>query len=610
MTSIDRTRRALLRAGGLTLTATLGGCTAIQAPRRTTQDTDNDNSGTGPVLKVDDWRLEETHIGSSGSTPMATAAPGGGGGKMLSAAAQSPGGNVGLAAGGSKDVNNFRRNIEEGFLPLPTDIAYEGLFYEYYFDTADGGSCSRLFCPAYSTAVDGDPLSGAPEHYMTVGLNSGLSKSEFERKTLNLVVVLDVSGSMNHAFDRYYYDRFGNRQTVQGETDRLKIDVATESVAALTTHLRDEDRFGMVVFNDGAAVAKPLRDVGRTDMDAIRDHIRQDVQAGGGTRLSAGIDTATDLLDEHANADQRKFETRMMVLTDAMPNLGDTSEGGLHGTLEHNAGRSIHTTFVGVGVDFNSRLIDTITAIQGSNYLSVHSTEEFRTRLDEEFQYLVTPLVYDLSLELDADGYDIQRVYGSTAAEESTGELLRVNTLFPAPKREGRTRGGVVLAKLRKEGTSPTATLRASWTTRTGSQGTATATVRIPTAGEQFETTGIRKALLLARYADLMKNWTRFERIGEAPTGGIPVPPEYEDVEGSETRDGQLGKWERQSTALTVSPAYRERFRQFADHFEREMDAIGDSSLERELQLLRRLANYDGGPIDLPEPTPTARPAD
>ena len=42
---------------------------------------------------------------------------------------------LGLSTGGAKDINNFRENIRNNYLPLPTDITYEGLFYDYYFDT-------------------------------------------------------------------------------------------------------------------------------------------------------------------------------------------------------------------------------------------------------------------------------------------------------------------------------------------------------------------------------------------------------------------------------------------------------------------------------------------
>ena len=32
-------------------------------------------------------------------------------------------------------MQNFRENIAAGYLPLPTDVTYEGIVKDYYFDT-------------------------------------------------------------------------------------------------------------------------------------------------------------------------------------------------------------------------------------------------------------------------------------------------------------------------------------------------------------------------------------------------------------------------------------------------------------------------------------------
>jgi len=109
---------------------------------------------------------------------------------------------IGLAVGGAKGIDNFRANIDNGYLPLPTDITYEGLFYEYYFDTGQTKSCNKLFCPSYSYAVTRDPFSSKTEYYLSVGLNSGMEERDFERKKLNLVIVLDISGSMSSPFNQ------------------------------------------------------------------------------------------------------------------------------------------------------------------------------------------------------------------------------------------------------------------------------------------------------------------------------------------------------------------------------------------------------------------------
>jgi Ca-activated chloride channel family protein len=597
----ERSRRWLLRWAAAATGTLLAGCPS-SAPASTDAAGDRSGTPTGTapstgtvtdfetpaetetpppvdtdVERIDDWQYtppSERTAGPGGSaatsTPVATAM-----------AAQD---SIGLAAGGANDVATFRRNVEEGYLPIPESLSYEGLFYNYYFDTGDPGPLDgETFLPTYSPAVTADPLSGETERYLTVGLHSGIDIDDFERKRLNLVAVLDISGSMSDSFDDYYYDRFGNERTPEGETDRPKIAVAREALEALTEQLRPGDRLGIVLFNDDSHVAKPLRPVEATDMDAIRDHITADIVATGGTRLEAGIDDATAMLAEYTAADPAVYENRMVVMTDAMPNLGETGATGLRGTLETNAERRVHATFVGVGVDFNAELVDKLTAVRGANYYSVHSAAEFTDRLGEEFAYMVTPLVFDLTVELDADGYDIRRVYGSSAADAATGTLMSVNTLFASAREGGKTRGGVVLVAVDRHAADATLNLTATWTERDRTRKTTGTSVEFPAADpEHFANSGVRKAVLLSRYADILKNWMVAERRDEYPAVDEPIaiPPDV------------LGRWEQQSDPLTVSDTYETRIRQFREHFAAEAGAIGDDDLEQELATMSTILEH------------------
>ncbi|CAF1192882.1 unnamed protein product, partial [Didymodactylos carnosus] len=64
---------------------------------------------------------------------------------------------LGLSVGGSKDINIFRQNIRNKYLPVVTDLTYEGLFYDYFFHTSNSDNnqsvCQNLFCPTYSMAT-------------------------------------------------------------------------------------------------------------------------------------------------------------------------------------------------------------------------------------------------------------------------------------------------------------------------------------------------------------------------------------------------------------------------------------------------------------------------
>lgn len=502
------------------------------------------------------------------------------------------GGNLGYAVGGAKDINNFRENIENDYLPLSTDITYEGLFYDYYFDTGKKETCTNLFCPSYSYAISADPFSDVDEYFLSVGLNSNIKESDFQRKKLNLVIVLDISSSMSSSFGRYYYDQFGRTfQYEEEEADYTssKLELATASIVDLLAHLNNDDRFGMVLFNSGAQVLTPLEPVGHKNMPALKLSILA-LGPSGGTRLSAGMSMGTALFGELVGADPTQYENRIIFVTDAMPNLGDTSEGGLLGMLERNAVLGIYTTFIGIGVDFNTELVEYIMKVRGANYYSVHSSGELKRRMDDEFEFMVTPLVFDLTLALDADGYEIVKVYGSPEANEATGELMKVNTLFPSKTEGGETRGGLILLELRKLSPETDLNLRVSYRDRTGKAYTDTASIEISEGQQFYENTGIRKGILLSRYADLMKNWINDERESYVEVKALEPSIDWET--GIIVPEVPLGKWERQSIPLQVSTHYQNLFSEFSTYFESERDAIGDSDLDQELIILNKLSNY------------------
>jgi len=490
-------------------------------------------------------------------------------------------GSLGLSAGGAADIGNFRENVANGYLPLHTDITYEGLFAEYYFDTGSRTGCGALFCPSYSYAVSADPFSGDREYYLSVGLNSGLKEADFSRKDLNLVIVVDVSGSMDESFSTYHYDP----PTAAPDT-RTKIEIASEAVAGLVDHLGPADNLGIVQFRDVARVVWPLESMASIDGEDLRAGIAG-MHAVGGTNMDAGMDTATLMIGGAADG----YENRIIFLTDAMPNLGDTSREGLLGAVSRNAESGIHTTFIGIGVDFNTQLVEELTKVRGANYYSVHSAAEFKSRMVDEFEFMVTPLVFDLELKLEADGYDISAVYGSPEADRSTGEIMTVSTLFPSQTEGGQTKGGIILLKLERVSDDAVLVLSATYTGADGEPGENRVAVGIgPHDTDYYENTGVRKGALLARYADLMKAWILDERatLANVTTGR----PSYDDdgIRAPMYTAGTLGPWERQSAPVQVSDRYAGPISQFREYFEAEAAAIGDQTLRQELEILAGLA--------------------
>lgn len=500
---------------------------------------------------------------------------------------------VGLSVGGSKNIDNFRENIKNGYFPISTDITYNGLFYDYYFETGKQKESEDLFSPSYSMAISKDPISSKDEYYMTVGLNSNIKQSDFKRKKQNIVVVLDISGSMESSLQSYYYDE-GNSIFSKLKKNKSKMELANEAVNLMIDELNDDDRFGMVLFDDGAYLGKPLSLIGDTDIKEIKEHIL-DIEARGGTNFEAGYKKGTDLFDKEILND-KEYDNRIIVITDAMPNVGSTNKSGLLKYIESNSKNGIYTSFIGVGVDFNTEVIESLSNVRGANYYSISSNEQFKKILSEDFEYMVTPLVFDLNLNFESTEYDIEKVYGTDSEDLSSGNIMKVNTLFPSSTNENsESKGGVILLKLKKKdnSTDNKINLRVSYTDRDGNKHSNSQDIEFNKNEEFYENTGIRKAIALTRYVNTLKSWILYERTNKderfyicEDVGVIDCDYVKEDVRKI------LGENERTSVKLTVSEEYKENFKNIKSYLENEKNELKDEDLKKEIDLLEELIKY------------------
>ena len=532
---------------------------------------DNTNKDKVGAKKVDDWKYEGSSYIYETNTSVNL------NGLVLSDTS------LGFTTGGAQNIENYRKNIEDGYFPEISSITYNGIFSEYYFDTGRENveeNIEDMFYPSYSIATSKDPFSGEEEYYMSVGLNSNIQATDFQRKKLNLVLVWDISGSMSSGLDEYYYDSFSSN-----EEYKSKMQVAAESINMLIDRLNPEDSLGIVLFESNSSVAKELRINSEVDLEAIKNHILE-VKTTGGTNFEDGYKDATKLFKDYELTNNDEYENRIIVLTDAMPNIGETSDESLIGMVRKNAENEIYTTFLGIGVDFNTELIEEITDVKGANYYAVNSEEEFNSKMDEEFEYMVTPLVFDLKLNLESEGYTIEKVYGSDT--ENYGELMNVNTLFPSKTEGGETKGGIVLLKLKKESDfEGPLKLIVNYTDRNGEKHSNEQEVVFENSVEEYyDNTGIRKGIVLTRYVNVIKDWIAYERTEDNKfiiiyNNGITDFDEEYFV--------KLGEHEKQSVTLTVSEEYKKVFEDLKEYIEKENEELKDETLEKEIEILEEL---------------------
>ena len=104
--------------------------------------------------------------------------------------------------------------------------------------------------------------------------------------------------------------------------NKSKMQLANESVNLMIDELKDDDRLAMVLFDDDAYLAKNFNLIKDTDISKLKNHILE-IEACGGTNFEKGYKKATELFSNEL-LDDKEYDNRIIVITDAMPNMGTT----------------------------------------------------------------------------------------------------------------------------------------------------------------------------------------------------------------------------------------------------------------------------------------------
>jgi len=488
------------------------------------------------------------------------------------------------SAGGAKGIESFSNAISAKYLPSPRSIEYEGIFFNYYFQT--GVELVKDFSPRYSYAICRDPLSGVKDYFISVGLTGKLDGEGLHkhggRRPLNLVMVMDVSGSMASSFD--------------GSDPSSKLTVAKDSLLGLMSQLKDTDRFGLITFDQNAYTIQELELWKDIDKAQLKDKIVK-LDDGGSTCLIAGMKAATQMI---VNGLKKKGaqtnENRVFYFTDMNPNMGTSDCNSLLKEFQANAKKKIYTTFVGIGVDFDTDMVSVITKTRACNYFTINNPKEFKKLMSEEFDYIVTPNVFNIKGKMDAKGWTVERVFGSPGYEIPKGGLLyQIDSSFPSLTKAGETKGGVILIKLKKDPSiksAATINFTVEYETREGKKVKDSEKFVF---GEEpkdnsdfFQNSCVRKAVLLERFVSFLKHYLNDENNNQGKeysstintTTGITAPP----LQNPDTK--------HQSFSCPMRPmikAYKELFTKFIAYFEKEVEVLEDPTLANELTTLSTL---------------------
>ena len=332
---------------------------------------------------------------------------------------------LGVTVGGAQDIGYARQLIESGQVPNFIDFSPEGLYSEHDIPTPET-ECDQKLCLSLGYGFAPAADTKEPALFLHLGMTSGIKPEDFHRPNLQLALVIDRSGSMKG-----------------GSMDAVK-----QALRSLVEKLGPEDVITLVSFNDNAhLLLKPTAVKEKEQIIAAIDSL----DADGGTNIEAGLMTGFEQL---ANLQQKEgFQKRLMLFTDARPNAGRTDSASFRAITEAYASREIGLTVFGVGLNFGQDLVYHISQLRGGNYFFLETPEKIAKVFEEEFDYLVTPVLYDLHVTIKTpEGMKLVAVYGLPTWKPGDRDAeLQIPTLFFSSNR------GAIVLRYERDDDSPLA---------------------------------------------------------------------------------------------------------------------------------------------------------
>ena len=338
--------------------------------------------------------------------------------------AGAPAGGNGVSFGGAQDIGELRSILDQGGIPGPDTLDANGFFNEHY-NAPPPATCGSLLCVTPGMSVGRDWLTGAHQATLQISVNSNVDPTTFHRLPMNLVVVVDHSGSM----------------ASDGRLDKVKVGLHT-----MIDNLHVEDRLALVEFDDQVTVdATFSTTLDRPKLHAIIDRL----QPRGSTNIFDGLEQGFKLLGD-VPASER--QNRVIFLSDGNATAGDTSTDHIMQMAKGRVQRGIGLTTIGVGNDFDVGLMRGLAEQGAGNFYFLEDPAAANEVFTEELDFFMQPIALDVQLDATAGpGYRFGDVVGSHLwVAEATRGSMQIPAVFVASRtsqsgEQGRRGGGSMI---------------------------------------------------------------------------------------------------------------------------------------------------------------------
>lgn len=265
---------------------------------------------------------------------------------------------------------NVRRFLKNGTLPPKDAVRIEEMinYFNYSYET------SRNEVPFAANFAQAVCPWNKNHKLVRIGLK-GREIAQASRPPLNLVFLLDVSGSMDSP---------------------NKLQLVKRSMEMLTNQLDNRDRVSIVVYAGASGLVLPP--TSGANEQAIVEALNR-LEAGGGTNGGQGIELAYKTALENYN---QEGVNRVILCTDGDFNIGTTQGGDLTRMIEEKAKDGVFLSVLGFGMgNYKDGTLEQLADHGNGNYAYIDTFSEARKVLVDQMAGTLVTIAKDVKIQVE-----------------------------------------------------------------------------------------------------------------------------------------------------------------------------------------------------------------
>lgn len=267
---------------------------------------------------------------------------------------------------------NVRRMLNQGQLPQPDAVRVEELVNYFSYDYPRAQAADTPF--SVYTELGPSPWD-TKRQLLHVGVNGWQPDENAELPPVNLVFLIDVSGSMQAP---------------------NKIDLLKSAMKMMVKQLRPQDRLSIAVYaGSSGEVLGPTAGDQKATIQTALDRLH----AGGSTNGGAGIRLAYNLAKQNFI---KQGINRVILATDGDFNVGTTDIAELERMVEQERKSGVALTVLGFGTgNYNDHLMQKIAQIGNGNAAYIDTLSEARKVLVDELGATLNTIAKDVKIQIE-----------------------------------------------------------------------------------------------------------------------------------------------------------------------------------------------------------------